>query len=290
MTIRKLIGLMVLIFAFACERDAKIPLPETEAKLVLQAFLGNGGDTNWVYFGRTAPIFKRNSERNQIIANGRVVISSNGQSFQLQYHKEKNRYWFLSQDFTIEPGQTYQITAADASGKWVEGQTTIPRVTPTRFALEFTDSLVYTDEFGSSDYYYSVRAFFENQDPEPAYYQAYGFSEYVFENNFLTGNDSTYEPLNFNQNVIFFEGMGILGKAFRPRFSQFVYFSENLEPQRRYFFYLIKGNEAFRNSILSFNNSTDGDPFSEPSNRYRNVSGGLGSVSGYVIERIILTR
>lgn len=282
--------LFAVIFLVACERDAKIPLPETEPKLVLQVFLGNGADTNWVYFGRTAPIFKRNSARDQIIANGRVVISSNGQSLQLQYHKRKNRYWFLSKEFAIEPGQTYLITAADASGKWVEGRTTIPQATPTQFDIEFVDSTLYPNENGGFAYYYLVRASFQNQDPTPAYYQVYGFLEDVFENEFTFAIDTTYTPLNYSQDVIFFEGLGILGRQFKPIFSQAVFFSDGAEDQSRYFFYLIKGNEAFRNTILSAYNSSDGDPFAEPANRYRNVSGGLGSVSGYLMEKRVLAR
>jgi len=280
---------ILLIFIFSCERDATIPPPSTERKLVLSAMLSPDEPRISVYFGWTAPIFIRNSSNNQKIPNGTVTISGPEGFKILPYIPDFDRFEINQSEFSLKPGATYLIEAKEAGGKTVRGQISFPERTATAFEVRTIDSTTITNYDGNTEKRYVFQIRFQNNDNASALYQIFGSQIFISQYDYYEKPDTAFSLLNSEKNSDFLQGNpGVFITTTLNNFTDYHPFGANSSNQ--FVFYLFKGNEDFKEFQQIPYSSGGDDPFSEPVTNKTNVEGGLGYMAGYLKEKIVINK
>ena len=284
-------GFTIFLFTliFSCERDATIPPPSTERKLVLSAMLSPDDARISVYFGWTAPIFLKKPKNDQRISNGIVKISGPDGFKILPYNPDVDRFEIDQSEFQLKPGATFLIEAKEEGGKIARAQITLPERTPTAFEIRIIDSTTVTNSDGNPGKRYVFHIRFQNNDNASAIYQVFGSQLFLQQDSYSGMPDTSFYPLNTGNDSYFLQGS--LGASITTTLNNNTDFQPYGANRTNHFvFYLFKGNNDFKEFQEIPYSSGGDDPFSEPVTNKSNVEGGLGYVAGYLKEKIVLNK
>jgi hypothetical protein len=272
---KKLLYLIPFLFLFiACEQDADVDIPETEPKLVISCFLTPQDSFIRAKITRSNPIFNSSTTLNPgPVTNATVTLYGNSTSIILAYDSATEYYQANQSLFPIIGGNEYKIVVTHPSGNRAEATTVIPLVSPANFQCTTVDSV-----YSSDPYYVSGETRFTYSFSDPA-----GVSNYyrfvIYDVSYSTfSGDTTLQRTSWD----LFSDDNADGTTITQ--NSIAYYYENINSGDTligYDVWLLSGNEAYQRFHLSIDNyNGGGDPFSEPTLIYSNVTGGLGIFAG----------
>lgn len=270
----------ILGFVFmSCERDANVDMPDVESKLVVRCFISPNDSDIVVNLTQSDPVYGSSDINiNDPVLNAQVVISDGVSSSELTYSPENQAYVVSQNQFQIEAGRQYILTAKADGLQQVNAITRVPDAAPliTSWSVYIEDTIVsdYQDEIivngqlnwtnGSNDgKYYSIRL----SRVEAADLSMEGYLSPIL---FETLIDDLIEAETSTSSV-----------SKNLRSSYYSYNDFQVADTAFFELYLLNVNEDYYKFNRSIENLTYGDPFSEPSFVYSNISGGLGIFAAY---------
>jgi hypothetical protein len=279
---RKYYLVVVTILGFiltACERDANVDMPDVESKLVVRCFISPNDSDIVVNLTQSDPVYGSSDVSiYDPVLNAQVVISNGVSSSVLTYDPNRQAYVVSQNQFQIESGQQYILTASADGLQQVNAITRVPDAAPliTDYNVYIEDTLVsdYQNEIivngdlnwtnGSNDgKYYSIRL--SRVEATDLSMEGY-LSPILFEtliDDLIEAEEST---VSVSKNL---------------RSSYYSYNDFQVADTAFFELYLLNVNEDYYKFNRSIENLTYGDPFSEPSFVYSNISGGLGVFAAY---------
>jgi hypothetical protein len=271
---------ILLLFAalalMSCERDAKIPLPETEPVMVIASFLSPGDTSVLAYVNLSNPIWNPtgNSWELNPIHNASVRITGPGnQVSDLVYNQGRLGFESMTTENFFVPGGQYSIQVTHPEYPTVTATTIIP-IGEGSVQNAVLD-IVQVSDFGYlSDF---VRFRYELTDPEPGVYNYYKINYYEVYSSEEVGDVLGWQGSAYAEDSQFSGGI----KKMEDRF----YFN-NIEPgQGVSISYVISvltcSEEYYKYHKTVETAGWGGGPFSEPVIVYSNAIGGLGILGGY---------
>lgn len=272
---KKLLCILPLFFLWiACEQDANVDIPETEPKLVVSCFITPQDSFIRAKITRSNPVFNSSTTLNPgPVTNATVTLYGNNTSIVLTYNSVTEYYEADQSLFPIIGGNEYKIIVTHISGNVAEATTLVPLVSPANFQCTSVDSVYQSDptfETGETRFTYSL------SDPAGVN-NYYRFVVYNLTYNTFSGDtvaQRTLWDLFSDENA---DGTNITQHS-TGYYSNYSAGSDSLVG---YEVWLVSGSEEYQRFHLSINNyNGGGDPFSEPTLIYSNVTGGLGIFAG----------
>lgn len=261
-----LVPVLALVL-FACEEDANIEIPETEPKLVLSCFLTPQDSILRARISKSNPIFNSAaSNTGDPVTNATVILYGNSTSTALAYNANTQSYEVDAAVFSIIPGNEYHLVVTEPSGMQAEAFTTVPLSAPTAFQCTATDTLVNSDPwytYGETEYTYS----FNDAGGQANYYR---FVAYNVKYDSIS-TDTLLEKAGWD---IFNDENADGTTISRHSITWFSEFGTNLVAYDVWMMNCNYDYYTFHQSLYNYNGG--GDPFSEPTLIYSNVTGGLG--------------
>jgi Domain of unknown function (DUF4249) len=257
----------------SCERNADVELPDVPSKLALSCFISPQDTIIRAYVTRSVPIFSLNSgniDPYQPYDGAVVTLTGNSSSIQLVYNQQTQMYEIPATVFPIVAGNTYSISVSAPQYHTLQAQTRVPLVAPSDFTItadidiDSINNTVYPFVTGEIDHqftdiagetnYYMINALMETDDTSSAAYRFFDLARSLETDNnrdgqLIRGGLSVYTNLFYNT----------IGIRIYLTTSGFDYYE-------------------YHRTIYSGNNG--GDPFSEPSLVYSNVTNGYGIFCG----------
>ncbi|MCU0435271.1 MAG: DUF4249 domain-containing protein [Bacteroidia bacterium] len=270
----------VLLSFTSCERNADVDLPEVKPKLALSCFISPQDTIVRAYVTQSIPIFSlgSSSQPHQPVNNATVTLSDANGSAQLTYNPVNGHYEIPATSFPIQAGQSYRITVQLQGFPTLEATTNVPVAVPSDFSVNpqitvdttsfpgfpiFEAELEhqFTDLTGTGNYY-MVNTVFNWTDTLMGIDQQLDLARVLYND-----SDRDGELIRGRQSV----GVNIQGSMNNVGIwltaSNYDYYE-------------------FHRTLLSGNNG--GDPFSEPTLVYSNVTNGFGIFAGCNTTRIII--
>lgn len=168
-----LFGLFVLMLQSCEERDTDIIIPGTESKLVLSAFLNPNDSVIRVYVLQTNPTLGGPKESTVKSATVQISNANRTRIAYLTFKPEANAYLISIDDYPLEPGQTYLITATD-NNRTASGKCTIPNTESIPFQYRI-------DSVGDGkDVIYHVTGTWKSAPGVTSYYRIDAEMSYMF--------------------------------------------------------------------------------------------------------------
>jgi hypothetical protein len=129
---------VMLLGLFSCEKDANIPLPQEDPKLVVYSYISPEDTLVLVSVTSSNPVF--NSSANQLfrpIENATVTLNTLGTDYSLTFDSFLNCYKISTTVVGIHPGQHYALTVSAPGYTTVSAQTTVPSLSDFQFNATF---------------------------------------------------------------------------------------------------------------------------------------------------------
>jgi len=268
---------------FSCEKNATIPLPKSEKKMVITCFLSPDEDSLTAEITWTKPIFGANTSGQDIVTNANVRISGPDGTANFTFDKELGRYILAQNQINLKYGSRYEVSASHPSGSSIKGSCTIPERFDPGFETSVSDStFLYEDGFGKKIFAYSFKVVFMPKTPGKSWYRIGAYQRY------LTIYDPG-KPANLNWSVLDYNLDSRFFISEKPAENPFsiVIRNQNLyedgsDSNQVFRFILIQGDKSYYDFHQSVFNFEGENPFAEPVRLYTNVEGGLGVVASYL--------
>lgn len=264
---RILIFLPVFFLLLSCERDADIELPETEPELVISCFITPQDSFIRARITRSVPVFNTSSgNAYNPVSNATVTLYGNSSSIQLTYNTINQYYEASTSVFPIIAGNEYRIDATHPSGNHAYATTVVPLNPPAGFQCSATDTVRGSDPWNS---YTESRFEYSFNDPagqQDFYrfmvynrlYDSLAMDTTLDKSGWEIHDDANADGTNITHHATMwhgFTGTELVGYNVWLLHCNYDYY-------------------MFHRSI--YNYSGGGDPFSEPTQIYSNVTDGLG--------------
>lgn len=279
---------LVLSMLTACIRDADVTPPDAKQKLVIACFISPQDSVIKATVQRSFLIGSTVREDDKV-SNAQVILSDGSASVFLAYNDTDNDYTADADLFPIQAGKTYHLSVSTPDGLKAKGSCTIPVSINTSMEAEVDSS----ESNWNHDYiYYTMRARWTDIPGEANYYRVFAEvvtkSKYEWDPASKPPMVSSY-PFDFNYLVPVYSDINRDGGNFaseedrttstfnsKNTSSSYVtldkYINLHLMNIDRHYFEYYRSKENFSE-----------DPFSEPSNIYSNIEGGLGVFAGYQV-------
>lgn len=258
----------------ACEKDANIPVPEEDPKLVVYSYICPEDTAINVSVTTSNPVFGGSGSNNYAkLENAVVTVSTNGITYPLAFNPMTSYYYISTSTVSISPGQQFDLNVSAPGYESVSASTTIPNASNFDFNASFisktelpeTQSAIYKfdvswNHFTASDYYRVVPVFYYTDT-------AMGFDDTLIAN---FGNDFFYT-----------EKQAASGKITDNLVIE-TYYEGNVYPESGFFITLIVCEYDYFKFHESLSNYTYGDPFAEPTLIYTKMKNGYGIFGGYL--------
>lgn len=305
-----IIVLVLFFFLHSCdmvEPAQNIDLPKNEQKIVVFSFISPKDSVVRVQIGKSKPLYGRLDNHETKLKNPVVTISDGvttailteaavpDETIKDPYYDQYTHFGYSIyeskvNDLQIVEGKTYYLTV-EAEGQKVTGSCHVPlgkiEVVEIQTAKKSsTKESPFEDAY--SDYNYTASFKFQDLHGHKNYYR--------ISSRILYNEDTIYNPydsskfkiqemasyVDFYKNFFSDEGNdgGMMQKS-----GDFNYFINENEGTWQVFLEIIDENYyKFLNS--TFERKGNEDPFSEPTNVYSNIKGGLGVFAAYKGGRI----
>ncbi|HPI10804.1 MAG TPA: DUF4249 domain-containing protein [Catalimonadaceae bacterium] len=273
------------LFSISCEKNATIPLPKVEKKLVLTCFISPDEDSLTARVTWSKPIFGVNNNFIETVTDATVEITGPDGSAGFYLEPVSESYVVHKELIQIKPGATYTVSAHLPNGIMVRGTCTIPLRSENSFETEVLDSVLqYQDGNGKDVYSYNVKMKFKPSATGESWYRL-GAYQRLFQDYFPDKPaQETWETLDYDLDSRFFVSSGPSANPYSAVVSTGAGFYNELDSSKVYRFMLVQGDRSyyqFHESVFNF----EGDnPFAEPVQLFSNVEGGLGVVCSYLKE------
>lgn len=289
MKMRQIITNLFLLTGFwmllSCEKDATIPLPKSDKKLVLTCFLSPDEDTIIARLSWTKPIFGMNDNISLLVADATVQIAGPDGMKTLIWDPIADDYRIPQNQIQIRPGESYTVSAQTPSGSKVKGTCKVPLRYENQFQTQVVDSaIMYSDGIGKDRYSYIIKAIFQPAGPGESWfrlgaYQRDGISNFPGE-----PTQEFWTFLDYELDTRFFKSTGPSINPYSAVISTFPRSFENEDSAQVFKFVLTQGDKTYYDFHESVFNFEGDNPFAEPVRLFTNVENGLGVVCSYLKE------
>lgn len=272
----------------SCEQDANIDvdIPDMPPKLVINSFITPQDTFIRVRVTKSNPIFgSQDIDPAAPVENATVKIFGNNTSVVLTYDAVQELYFIATTVFSVNPGNEYRLEVSAPGMSDVSSITVVPPAPPADFSASFVSGI------DSSQVYwwqYNIESVFSFTDVPlaPDYYR--------IEERLLSYDPFTSDSLqrDYWQSLLIEENED--GGAVEK--SSYTYYTLNHdvnyyeEPVAMiyYFFRCSESYYKYHVGLYNFSGGGGGDPFTEPSFMYSNISGGYGifAAANYAVKRV----
>jgi hypothetical protein len=286
--------LIILIgswMSLSCEKDATIPLPKVERKLVLTCFISPDEDSLTARITWSKPIFGVDNSYIETVNNATVEITGPDGSAGFYFEPVSESYVVHKELIQIKPGATYTVTARLPTGAMVRGTCTVPQRTENSFDVEVQDSILrYQDINGNDVYSYKIMMLFKPSAEGESWYRLGAYQRYLLDYFPDKPKQETWNLLDYELDTRFFTANGPVTNPYSTVvYTGGGYFTES-DSSSVFRFILTQGDRSyvqFHESVFNF----EGDnPFAEPVRLFTNVEGGLGVVCSYLKESLTIEK
>lgn len=264
--------LLLLVSTTACRETvvstANINIP---VKLVVGCFINPQDDTLYATITLSKPLYKptRSEFEYDTVKNATVQLSNGATSANFSYSIGKNQYILPTANFSIIPGQTYNLTVTTPTSERVTASTTVPLPQNFNFTLDLTK----TDTNRNENQYMMDARWQGVPGPERFYRFIYGVkTTYDF------GDYEDWPNSNVWNQLQFFSDDQQENRQFRFRETVYLGWRTPGSPAQSKVTALLQELDmhSFRylTSLAAQINSSGG--FSEPVVIYSNIENGLG--------------
>ncbi|TDE18674.1 DUF4249 domain-containing protein [Dyadobacter psychrotolerans] len=307
----KLIHCLLLCFAVmlsACESLVTVvsqdKLPDTEAKLVVQAFLNPQAARTTVIVTESAPLFGTSPDRGNVIKNAIVKLSDGTKEVTLSFDSAGASYGIDKARFAIVAGKTYSLSVSDGQ-RSIQATCVVPakQVIVKSFVIDtifsnngflidtsLTVKMSWQDIAGEANYY-RLRAYLELEYTHGEGNSVETFRERRVRNRFNVDWDRTIGRNDYQSDANL-DGAILtspLGTFELPETITYDFGTGKkfvVRPKNKIVsitFDLYNADEAYFKYHRSLQLRNNENPFSEPSLIFTNINGGLGCFSAYNI-------
>jgi len=289
MKIRQIISNLFLLTGFwmliSCEKDATIPLPKSDKKLVLTCFLSPDEDTILAILSWSKPIFGMDNNISLLVTDATVQIAGPDGIKTFTYDPNADDYQIPQNQVQIRPGESYTVSAQMPSGLMVKGTCKVPLRYENQFQTQVVDSaIMYTDSLGTNIYSYLIKTLFQPASPGESWYRL-GIYQRFWINNFPDKPAvENWFPVDYELEERFFVSSGPSSSPYSVSVPIFPRNQEEQDSVSTLKFVLIQGDQAYYNFHTSVFNFEGDNPFAEPVRLFTNVENGLGVVCSYLKE------
>jgi hypothetical protein len=274
----KYILIVLLSLLAACEKDVKNAMvPVFVPKLVVTTFLSPSNRINLVYVSSNQRIFGDLGTRNP---TGSLSgwISDGEKEIPLTYRE--GRLIFSQEELQVKPGKEYSIRIKNDSGLEAKGTCRVP--VRYDFRLE-ADTLNTIKREGNFEWVaFKLKATFHDQPGTENYFRIHARYVTYTKNGYYKAD----EPLVFDTDLFKDDSFNTEGE---------VNVETNLNHPGRYIdsafvkIYLLNTERSYYLYHKSLNEYSDeGNPFREARPVYTNITGGLGVITSYTCDSIIM--
>jgi hypothetical protein len=271
---------IVLLFS-SCAKDANIPVPKDVPKLVVYSYITPGDTLVRVKVSHSIPVFNNPyNESDLSVGDATVTMTTLGTTYTLS-SSGYGYYTLPTSTMAVNPGQTYVLNVSASGFTAVSASTRVPDANNFQFQVtevstsapsggSFQQPRMYKydirfNHFNDADYYRLASSFY--------HVDSVGFpgQDTVVNNSFDTFYDKTFA----NGGVVTDQV-----DAFTEIYEEPYAFANGF-----YFDLIVSGYDYFK-FHQSLQNYSYGDPFSEPSLIYTNMTNGYGIFAGYLRIRL----
>lgn len=258
----------------SCETDADVDIPETKPKLVVTSFISPQDTSLIVRVKRSRPIFQSyDVNTSASVANASVQLTDGSTTMQLAYNSVEEYYAVSSSLFPVTAGTSYTLTVTTPEGESATATTTIPGAAPANMNLAYTYALEDSSSFNVTRRY----SFDADWQDEAGQTDRYRFVSMRLEKNSQVPNDT----LEMMAAIALTTDDNNDGGTIRTKLEVWTHENMGGDTSVGCDFYLIRCSPEYYLYHESLYNYNSGDPFSEPSIIYTNMTGGLGVFGGF---------
>lgn len=256
---------LFLLALVSCEQNANVDLPETNPELVISCFITPQDSIIRARVSLSTPVFNNTINNGQPISNATVTLYGNSSSVPLIYNINTQCYEALQTSFSIIAGNEYRIMVSEPSGLSADAYTTVPQSAPAGFQATATDTVYNSDPWNTNG---EVRYNFSFNDPagQTDYYR---LMDYMVIYNPFSADTSLQR-----QGWLLFSDEHADGTTIANDYTS--WYSTNGDSLVAFDLYLLHCNYEYYSFHRSIENYSGGDPFSEPTLIYDNITNGLG--------------
>jgi hypothetical protein len=254
----------------ACVKEADIPLPQVDAKLVLHCFITDTTDTIRARVTWSKPVFASTPSTSFAFENATdlsIQISDGTTTKSLIYDEWNQDYKLAASEIGLSAGIPYTLVATHPNGQQIRAIASIPSSPITILNDELQiDSLV--NQMGNTQMQYTFKTTLAGRANETLHYRflydAVIDTSMNWEYSYRIGegfaeSDGTIDPVYHEQTVTYFG---------------------DFEGPQAWTLFVVLGDEAYYRYHRSISSIGFEGPFEEPSLVYSNVEGGLGIFGG----------
>ncbi|MBL7921746.1 MAG: DUF4249 domain-containing protein [Bacteroidia bacterium] len=259
---------IVLLFIFACEKEANIKLPDTKSQPVVFCYLSPQDTVIRVKLTMSQPLFgEQNIDITDPVADATILLSSSQGNITLTFNPQSGYYQTLSANYPIYFGETYKLSINLSNGGYVEAITKMPDNTvPISNASFQIIKENYTE-------YKRFKVSFIDDPSTVNFYRISAIKLQVY-----SWQNDTIRTETFARALYTDEGHN--GELLETGFNTY-YGDTNNDSTVAHDVLLINCSKDYYLFYKSFNNYQEGNPFAEPSLIYTNIKGGLGVFAAY---------
>lgn len=278
----QILFLVIIVFCGfqSCTKEVFVEIPDNDPKLVVFSYLSPSNDSIEITVSKSVPLYYvRDYDESLTVSDAIVELKSeNSDWVRVPFRLGEDVYRISRHDFPVEQGRKYFIRVAANNYKTVESSIVIP----VSFEINLT-FLKVENSSGNEENSIQYLLKFMDMGGVPNYY---GFSAWVnmyYEEN---GTMTAYRQNLYLEDFSWVMSDQVFdGKEKTVTFSSYYYEEENNGDT--IFVKVLQTDQNFYHfhySLQSFQ-SSDGNPFAEPTPIYSNIQDGLGCFAGYT-ERV----
>ncbi len=252
----------------SCERDAEIPLPESDPKMGLACFLSPGQPIQ-VYLQRVEPLFSKNPSQNALpILDAKMFFSNGFDTIQLTVKSGEQFYIDTSMSMPIKAGKSYYIWAETPLLPSVFASCTVPK--------NYIDTFLINYGAGSNgaDSTYQISLDWMDIPGENNYYRVRAESIDSLKNGGFDGS-------SFSFTTHYYSDVGRDAQLIQTGIGSYSSVPGQVR-SRHITAQLVTCDVNYFRYHLSIEEVVNGNPFVQPSSLFSNVTGGVGCFGAYI--------
>lgn len=278
----QILVLVSLVFCClqSCTKEVFVEIPDNDPKLVVFAYLSPSKDSIDVTVSRSVPLYHvRDYDESLVVSDAVVEIKAeNSDWVRVSFQQGEDVYRISCNDFPVEQGQKYSLRVGANNFKTVESSIVIP--------VSFEINLTFLKVENSSENEENFLQYFLKFHDLGGVPNYYGFRAWVNKYYEENGNERIYRENLYLEDFSWVMTDRVFdGKEKTIVFSSYSYGEENNIDT--IFVKVLQTDQNFYHFHYSFHSfqSSDGNPFAEPTPIFSNIKDGLGCFAGYT-ERV----